>query len=55
MPDRTPAVSASWLRAVHLATTSLDLTESLNGLLQETGMAVGAKAGAVVDGTPPTA
>ena len=55
MPDRTPAVSDSWLRAVHLATTSLDLGESLNGLLQETGLAVGAKAAAVVDGAPPAA
>jgi len=50
MPDRTPSVSASWLRAVELATTSLDLSESVAGLLAEVGEALGAKAGAVIDG-----
>ena len=55
MPDRTAVVPSAWLRAVHLATTSLDLAESIQGLLQETGLAVGAKASAVIDGTPPTA
>jgi signal transduction histidine kinase len=52
MSDRTPTVSSSWLRAVRYATTSLDVVESLSGLLAEAVATMGARAGAVIGTTP---
>ncbi|MBW3629851.1 MAG: HAMP domain-containing histidine kinase [Gemmatimonadetes bacterium] len=55
MTDRIPTVSPSWLRAVQLATTSLDLSESVTGLLAEAASSGGARAGVVIEGGNPVA
>ena len=57
MPERKIPIPASWLRAVHLATGSLDLEETLSRLLAEAAGEVGAQVAAVLTeaGAPPRA
>lgn len=50
MADRKIPIPASWLRAVHLATGSLELAETLARLLAEATAEVGAQAAAVLEG-----